>query len=316
VNRAQEVRGVNIKMSEVETACVSGTVVSTPSRASYELSVSRAYPTSQSRIAFGSIHSGDFRICGVPQGAYRLVIMRSGAGAQVFEARTFTVGQEDIELAPLQPHGLQKITAVISLNAPNEMSQPNAEVEVQLVRRFGLGVQGETTAITCRIPGVCEFGAVGDDEYYLEVTSRSPNFYLRSVRVAGDDVTYRPFRVSALSTLGVTVGSDAPTLVGRVVGRDGRRVPGAVVNMVSSVPPLPGAQAEVVTRRADGAGHVVFTGFKPGEYKLVAMHNEIVNGAGNPSSFDVLPAKNVMLESSSQQVVELVAADEGVQALP
>ncbi len=215
---------------------------------------------------------GRFELKGVPPGSYVIFVF-----------------QRDEENGPFEPHGQQKVevsgvnidSIVISVgrgtslqgrvtvdgaNSPRleriAIDLSNVDVDEQL------GAQGRA-----KKDGTFEIKSVSDGNYAVTVWGLESNWFVKSVRIGGDDILEKGLQLekgSAGRTIEVVISSASAQLDGSV-SDDDTPVAGAHVRVVPE-PETPYNRFRVHSLRTDQTGRFSFVGLAPGTYRVLARH--------------------------------------------
>jgi len=215
---------------------------------------------------------GRFELKGVPPGSYVIFVF-----------------QRDEENGPFEPHGQQKV----------EVSGVNIDSIVISVGR-GTSLQGRVTVDGANSPrleriaidlsnvdddeqlgaqgrakkdGTFEIKSVSDGNYAVTVWGLENNWFVKSVRIGGDDILEKGLQLekgSAGRTIEVVISSASAQLDGSV-SDDDTPVAGAHVRVVPE-PETPYNRFRVHSLRTDQTGRFSFVGLAPGTYRVLARH--------------------------------------------
>jgi hypothetical protein len=119
--------------------------------------------------------------------------------------------------------------------------------------------------------GTFEIKSVSDGNYGVSVWGLENDWYVKSVRLGGDDILEKGLQVEKGSSDGrleVVVSSGIGQLEGSVSGGDGPII-GASVR-ASPEPETPYNRSRSRDARTDQTGHFSLTGLAPGRYRVLA----------------------------------------------
>jgi hypothetical protein len=127
--------------------------------------------------------------------------------------------------------------------------------------------------------GTFQIKSVSDGNYAVTVWGLESNWYVKSVRLGGDDLIEKGVQLEKASTgrtIDVVISAASAQLDGSV-SDDDNAVAGAHVRVVPE-PETPYNRSRVRTLKTDQTGHFSFIGLAPGTYRVLARYG---GGAGS-----------------------------------
>jgi protocatechuate 3,4-dioxygenase beta subunit len=219
-----------------------------------------------------SDEKGRFELKGIPPGSYVIFVYQRDEGENVYGPR----GQQKVEVS-----GENIDSIVISLGGGTSF-QGRVTVEganSPLLDRIGIlliEVDDEQFGVSARAKkdGTFEIKSVCDGNYAVRVWGLESNWYLKSVRLGGDDLIEKGLQLEKGSTgrtIDVVISAASAQLDGSVSEDDVSAVAGAHVRVVPE-PETPYNRSRVSTLKTDQTGHFSFIGLAPGTYRVLARY--------------------------------------------
>jgi len=273
VDAGKRVTGIDVSLLSRTVVCVSGRVTqwSRLGRLAINLEQDSGAMRGFYSSTTATTPEGDFQLCRVPPGSYRLAAFADGVSAQTM-LQVGTINVTDVQLA-LSPKG--SIEAKVTAEGAEK---PNfREVSFDIGRNDKNEVGGSAT----------ESGSFSlrnvftPDNYYLRIKSAPKGFYVKSIRSGTTNVMESGVNVPPATSAQVEIilspnGSD---LSGTILDKDQQLVPGAVVLLV----PDDRTRADLFkTATTDQRGYYEFTALAPGSYKVFAWDEVESNEWFNP----------------------------------
>jgi hypothetical protein len=213
---------------------------------------------------------GSFELKGVPPGSYVIFAYQRDEGNGVYYAQ----GQQKVEVSD---ENLDSITISVGggfsfqgrVTVDGASSPKLDRIGIVLSRVDDdeqLGGQGRV-----KKDGTFEIKSVSDGNYGVSVWGLENDWYVKSVRLGGDDILEKGLQVEKGSSDGrleVVVSSGIGQLEGSVSGGDGPII-GASVR-ASPEPETPYNRSRSRGARTDQTGHFSLTGLAPGRYRVLA----------------------------------------------
>lgn len=334
VASGQDRNGVDLALSPVKTVSVSGMLigpggavgnaalrlVATADRTMGELETS----------ATMTDPSGAFTFLGVPPGQYTVTVLRPARAAAppatnaddptLFAETAVTVGNRDISDMIVTLQRAARITGRFEFDGARD--RPDAatlkRVPITLLR-------GDATTSTMAAGHADESGAFktagAPPGRYLVQVGTLAGWTLQSVLAAGRDLSETPVDLRTTDIDGVVIAfTDRPTkLAGNVRTSDGSADPDAIVIA------LPVDQSawsgdslnprRVRSTHAERNGSYTITALPPGDYSLVAIHEDTTPEWQDPGVLDELArsGSDVRLADGDTKAVDLKAVRGGSQ---
>ena len=162
--------------------------------------------------------------------------------------------------------------------------------------------------------GTFKLANVFPDRYYLNVLGLPDGAYIKSVKLANQDVLSRGIDLAnfgAGGVLDVSISLKAATLEGTVASGDSPGTGSTIV--VLPDPPRPGQPYLAKTTMADQDGRFAIRGLAPGGYKVYAFEDAMPGLTQNPGLAGPYEhrAVKVDLDESAREQVELKALNAG-----
>jgi hypothetical protein len=292
---------VNLTLTPVRTYCVRGVVSGANSQSSTVMLFSKggySYRASASEI--GS--DGQFEVRGIAPGSYVAVASSGSEGRLLTTRQDVTVVAADVEGVKLIPEPSFMISGRLRVEGERGVPANLAQYAVNLRGAEvpddpGLFMTQDFFGANASVDRLGNFNwkDVNPGNYIVQLLGRDAQsgFYLRSVTLAGRDVT-TGFTASGPATLEVVVSTKAGTIEGMVAEKEAGdsastgSTSSASSNTASSSNDHPAANAIVVAvpeekyrklpyRFASGStdqfGHFLLRGLAPGSYMLYAWRD-------------------------------------------
>ena len=214
---------------------------------------------------------GRFNLKGIPPGSYVILVYQRGDSGP-YEAR----GQQRVEVSGENIDSIT-ISVVGGINFQGRVTVDGASSP--RLDRIGIVLSNvdddEQFGGNARAKkdGTFEIKSVSDGNYAVTVWGLESNWYVKSVRLGGDDLLEKGLRLekgSAGRTIEVVVSSASAQLEGSVSDDNGA-VAGAHVCVVPE-PETPYNRFRVRSLRTDQTGHFSFIGVAPGMYRVLARY--------------------------------------------
>ena len=215
---------------------------------------------------------GSFKMKGVPPGSYVIAAYTRDDGEGVYEPR----GQQKIEVS-----GENIDSLIISLGGGTSFQGrvTVAGAGSPVLDRIGMNLSGidedEQLFAQGRVKkdGTFEIKSVSDGNYAIAVWGVENNWYVKSVRLGGDEILEKGLQLEKGGSRGrleVIVSSASAQVEGSVSDRDGAVI-GAHVR-IAPEPETPYNRSRSHGVRTDQSGHFSLTGLAPGTYRVLAKY--------------------------------------------
>jgi hypothetical protein len=215
---------------------------------------------------------GTFSLKGVPPGSYVIAAYQRDEGSDVYEPR----GQQKIEVS-----GENIGSLTISLGGGTSF-QGRVRVAgggLRTLDRIGINLSGIDEGGQLggqgrvKKDGTFEIKSVNDGNYAISVWGLENDWYVKSVRLDGDEILEKGLQLEKGGSGGrleVVVSSASAQLEGSVSDQNGPVI-GAHVR-VTPEPETPYNRSRSHSVRTDQSGHFALIGLAPGTYRVRAKH--------------------------------------------
>lgn len=310
LNEEQAITDIDIRLRKTNGYCVSASLSdSAPRGQGLIVALLRAGTPSESMVGTGNIGSGGrFYFCGAPSGDYTLFAMTPTAqgAASWVASEHVTVDKRDVNAGVLALEQARELKGEVVVDKGQLMNQQRPSVSLQLepVDRWPLA--NEDIYTKSEPSGAFTFHRLYSGEYWVDVTSISPGYYVSQMSSGTRDGLRGPIQVGE-GDLVITVRSDGASLSGTVKPEQGAELPMSVVVVLAAHSPA--ERAYIYATRIDQSGRFSFHNVPPGKFDLVAVSGLSPEDEGNPSVIGRLSsqAKELDLAPRSSQSVELHA---------
>jgi hypothetical protein len=319
VLRAGEVReAVDIEMKKSPSYCAEGKMTAAGVPASLRFDIEAQQPSSGLSASGGMFRSGpggqtgadgEFRICDLSPGTYRLTATNLSENSQlsVFGTTTISIGDQDLRDITVAALPGTYLEAEVALDGPVPHNPLTAKVSVTLeplLRAFYRDEAGQANT-RLDIPGTFVIRSVMTDDYHVRTFVNSPSLYIKDVTYGGNSVRDSPLRLGSTisdQTLRIIVGQDGAKLSATVKGSDSAPVPDINIVMVPAESFSDGAlAANMVTGKTDQNGQYTSQTLAPGKYYIAATDE----------AYDASAASIARLSQSHLKFTEVTLAPNG-----
>jgi carboxypeptidase family protein len=215
---------------------------------------------------------GTFRIKGVPPGSYVIAAFQKDEGGDVYEPRgrqKIEVTGENIDALTIALGGGTSFQGRITVAGAGTTALDRIDISF-----FGIGEDEQLFGHSgVKKDGTFEIKSVNDGNYAISVWGLENDWYVKSVRLGGDEILEKGLQLEKGGSGGrleVVVSSASAQLEGSVSGHDGAIV-GAHVRIAPEAE-TPYNQSRSHSVRTDQSGHFVLTGLAPGTYRVLAKY--------------------------------------------
>jgi hypothetical protein len=222
---------------------------------------------------------GRFEISGLVPGSYTLVVNRGGRDDTRQSGRlAVTLGNRDLENLVIQMQRPFEIAGTVRVDGADGQTVPEGAMRVTLdPMESGLmfasgGGNGQVQA-----DGSWSLGGVSAGKYRVTLPSVPAGFYLKAVRVGGQDITAGAQISAAATGVEIVLGAKAPEVSGTVIGADKQPVTSGTAFLVPDASRRDRPASYKFAVLAEG-GTFRFTGVPPGDYTIYAL-TEVDEGA-------------------------------------
>ncbi len=291
--RPQERReGIDIEVKKSPSYCIDGAMLSGSGAGSLRFAIEALSPSSGSSPSGGMYMApaggatsadGQFRICDLYPGSYRLTGTEQSLGADRQFSSTvvanITVTDRDVNGLRLAAMPGLPLDGEVVWDGDPPPNPPDAKVGLfvqPLFRPSG----GEKLDARPAIPDRFSFPSLLVDDYYVRATLNFPGLYVKDVQYGGRSVRYEPLHFgSAVGNTGmrVVVGSDGGTIAARVADKDGNPVADIRVLVIPAIMPSEAFLYDMLRGwSTDQLGQYKSATLAPGKY-LVAASNDVID---------------------------------------
>jgi hypothetical protein len=255
---------------------------------------------------------GSFEITRVRPGSYFLLAQRMNRAASGLAAKLpVDVSASDITGLVVPFTEPVTVTGSVKIDSPQTGAAQLRPV-LSLLSADGLPVG--VPAARSTEAGAFKLDAVFPDRYYLNAAGLPEGYYIKSLRIGGQDATDKGVDLTnahGTVAMEVTVGANAATLEG-VVTIDGKPGTGAYIAVVTD-PPRSEALFRNKFATADQDGRFTIQGLAPGAYSVYAFDQAMPQLARDPGLVRPFErsAVKVRLSESATERVELKAISSG-----
>jgi protocatechuate 3,4-dioxygenase beta subunit len=294
-------------MRRTKTAKISGLVIGKDGPAS-STSVRLGYAGDDSGNERGTTtdEKGRFEFKGVLPGSYLIYTSQRNDGNRVYEARgqqKVEVNGEDVDSVIISVGGGTSLQGRVAFDGASPSKLPRLHAVLygsDEERSWGTEVNKD---------GTFEIKSVSDGNYGVQLWGLETNWYIKSVRLGGEDVLEKGLLVEKGGSGGkieIVVSSEIAQLDGSV-SDNGTAVAGAHVRVLSE-PETPYNRFRARSLRTDQTGHFSFIGLAPGKYRVLARYGSSAEG-------DVLRSEPqiVTLSERDHKTVQLAVVRAQVQ---
>jgi len=305
-------------LMEASSYSISGRVLTSDSKPAHSVHVMPVRMPSELEGFYGSGAptnlQGNFKLKNLLPGKYRLMAYLFREGKQQSASAVVELGEEDVAGVSLILGDGAEISGRILLDGPKQKLDPR-QVRVFLVpeggyelRMFGGGSAEAKEDFTFRETNIAE------RLYRFQVTLPPGNFYVKSIRVEGQEEVDQPLEVKGnerISGVEVVISSGGAQLEGVVRQEEnGEALPGATVVLFSTNSEQRGSNSRFTkSAQADQEGRFSIRGIVPGEYAVCALSRHEPGAEENASFLKELEtsAKQVKLSANQTHTESLVA---------
>jgi protocatechuate 3,4-dioxygenase beta subunit len=213
---------------------------------------------------------GSWEFQGVERGSYVVIGDQFSNATGRETARThIDVGGRNVEKVELTLTPAIELSG--RLSAEGRFEHKGLPLDVYLKGNDRMGTGSGNISGQVNDDGTFKLLGVTQDSYSVRLLNLPENWYVKSVRYGGNDVTYNPIDFTEGLTSGeltLTISPDAGQLEGVVLNTAQEPAAGATVVVV---PEAHRDQTQLFrTANSDEAGHYVIKGITPGDYKVFA----------------------------------------------
>ena len=283
--------GVDIELKKSPSYCVEGTAAGPMGAATLRFGIEAMQPSSGISGSGGNFRAtpggltaadGQFRICGLYPGTYRLSAQdadRNPQGAPNYGITEITVVDRDLEGVRVTAVAGKPLEVEVAWDGEPPASPAANKVAVSLTPLYRTSFPNERSGARSDIPGTFTLDGVFPDDYGVRAFINAPGIYVKDVTFSGRSVLYEPLHAgAAMSGTGMRVimAHDGATLNVQVNDKDGN--PGAdlrVLAIPADVPSEGAMQARLVQGQTNQAGQFTSQTVPPGKYYVVATEETV-----------------------------------------
>ncbi|MCI0624668.1 MAG: carboxypeptidase-like regulatory domain-containing protein [Acidobacteria bacterium] len=318
VNPAGEITGINLALTEMVSFTISGKVLGSDGKpaSGARLMSMRHPPEADFGMMFGGggvDPDGNFKLSNMLPGKYRLTASTGREGKTESGSVIVEVGNEDLQnISVGLGNGAEVAGKIIVEGQATQPIEPR-QIRVTLVPDagpmmgfFGGGPQVTSDDLTFR-------QNVSEGSSRFNVNLPSGNFYLKSIRMEGRDVTDQAIdfknndRYHGVEVLISSQGGQLSGVVRKEEG--GEALKGATVVFFAADPERQGKTRFTKTAQTDQQGSFVARGLVPGEYVVCALLNHEAGAESDVSYLREIEklGKRVELTAGAAKTENLVA---------
>ena len=290
----QEIEGLDIEMERVKSYCVEGVTLAEGKAASLFFEIVRSgivpapaplgmFYISRAQATSMTSSEGQFRVCGLPPGEYRLTASSTNRPAAPSQHQLFAampVSITDRDLVKLQIDALPdfSVSGEVVWGGEAPAKQESALVHVSLLP--AVSVAGPAS-VTASLPGRFVANGVLSDEYFARASAPA-GYYAKDIIYGGLSVQHQTFRTTAGATLRVVVASDGGVITARLTDKDGNPLRSATVWFLDATART-AAELEtgLTSGITDAAGLCTSATLPPGKYTVLATPDALDRTAAN-----------------------------------
>jgi protocatechuate 3,4-dioxygenase beta subunit len=320
-----ETPGVEIRMVSGRLFHVTGMVIDSSGRGTARVNgnlMKRTAGGSSSSFGFNTDEQGHFQMRNIPPGTYRLTVRQqnppnaarnpdgSFAEPGEFASLPMTISADVDDILVTTSPGVTITGTVVFENGPPQLTQGQQSFQMRVNATPGdaEAMMGAPTPSPALVGPDLSFTMKGLAGEFL-LRSNALGNTLKAVQLSGEDITDTPREFKAGDRVTLVLTSRASTLEGNVTDAAGKPVTDSSLILFSE-DKAAWRSNSIRTRRGgtDANGHYRLTGLLPGQYYLVALPRERMNGltlGTDPSVFEALSKEGTTLvvgEDEQRQV--------------
>jgi hypothetical protein len=300
-----EIRDLNLRLRKAPVARIRGAARDTSTgepanQVVLQLVPIGAFPTSPlTNDAVAVVQNGSFEFPRVPAGNYAILASDTTRAGRPVGRYNLNVADSDIDgiLVSLSP-GMN-----VECRFKMESNDP-VPTGLQLVLRSADGARINVAANPDAKDSVLRATGLLPGRYWVDITSRQSNAYVKAIRFGDFDATYKPIDVlsGAQPALEVVLSANGGSVGGTARNAKGDAFPAPQVILAPTSPELGEVTRLVKSSPASPQGGFRFSGVAPGEYILLAFEDIEAGPPRDPAFRAALLDKGVKVtvqESSS-----------------
>ncbi len=320
VAAAAEITGINMALTEMVSFTISGKIMAGDGKpaSGARLMSMRHPPENDFGMMFGGggvDPDGSFKLSNMLPGKYRLTASTNRDGKVESGSVIVEVGSEDLQHVSIVLGNGAQISGRIIVEGQSTQAIEPRQIRVMLVSDagpmmggfFGVGPQETKDDLTFS-------QNVAEGSMRFNVNLPTGNFYLKSIRMEGRDVTDQAVDFKnndRYHGVEVVISSQGGQLSGVVRKEEGGEVlRGSTVVLFPADPERQGKSRFTKTVQTDQQGSFVAKGLVPGEYLVCALQNHEAGAETDISYLKEIEklGKRVELAAGAAKTEELVAA--------
>ena len=281
----QKIDGLDIEMERVKSYCVEGVTLAEGKATSmfFEVVPSGIVPglvglgtfqfsAPRSRMSNMTGSQGQFRLCGLPPGEYRLTAGSTNRPVSPAQHPLFgalPLGITDRDVVKLQIDALPdfSVSGEVVWDGEPPAKPDDAKVQVSILPAAAGAAR---LSVTAPLPGRFVANGVWPDEYLVRASAPA-GYYVKDVTYGGIGVLHQTFKTVAGSDLKVVVAPDGGAISAKLADKDGNPVQSASVWFLPASAKTPAELETVLTSAATDANGLCTSGtLPPGKYTVFA----------------------------------------------
>jgi hypothetical protein len=317
----QKIEGLDIEMDRVKSYCAQGVTLAEGKAAPmlFGVAPSGVVPVRSPAIA-GTLYfvrtqpatmtdsEGQFRICGLPPGEYRLTATSTNPSArqsqhQIFGALTVSIIDRDLEKLQIDAVPDFQVSGEVVWDGEPPAKQEAAQIHVSLQPAVSIAPAASAIA---PLPGHFVASGVLSDEYTISASAPA-GYYIKDMIYGGVSVLHQTFKTTPGSALKIVVAGDGAAITAKVADKDGNPVPSATVWFLADTARTAAELETVLTSGAtDAAGQCTSATLPPGKYTVLVTPDPLDRTAANIDRLWSVRAKGTEVElgpNGSKQVI-------------
>jgi len=248
----------------------------------------------------GADANASSEICGVAPGEYRLHLQKISVDQdrhlQVhgYQMAAFTMDKENVDLGTLEPLAQADIRGTVSVKDASGDSVP-AGLYVSIVASEMQRVYTGRRPEQVKPDGTFVLSNMFMGEYGVQVTGLPAGYYVIDASQQGRSVLERGLWPGN-GDLRITLGTDGPSVTGKVLTADGAAIPDAPILLI------PQESGQHLVAKSDQTGAYRFsTEVRPGKYRVVAVSDSMEWQLQDTATATRLAANGTELELGPRQ---------------
>ncbi len=322
VSAARDLTGMDMILVEGDSYLVSGKIVGPDGKPIIGGWINPVRVPLSDFLSFSSGNStdaqGEFKLKGLFPGKYRLSAGTQREGKQLIGNAIVEVSNSDIEGVLIALGEGIEITGRIVIEGQNaSLDLRRLRVSLMADLESGIGnFMGGAAGSEVKDDFTFRLANVSEMTGYLRVSGLAGNFFLKSVRVEGQEMADASIEIkgnSPLEGVEVVISPQGASLNGTVKSDEqGPPFKGATVMVFPGDPESRGIHSRFVKKtQSDQKGNYTIQGFPPGEYFLSALKS-VEGGLESDEAFLKQlqkTSKKVNLETGETKTESLIAVD-------